>query len=211
MARKDVVLFDLDGTVLDTGPLILSSWRHVRDTFGIAADDDDFRRGMGRPLVEILGQFARGEAERTRLVDAYREHNLAHHDEMVQPFPGVRDVFAGLRALSVRIGIVTSKLRAVAERGLRVTELEVDVVIGPDDVERPKPDPLPVWVALRRLAGTRERAMMVGDSPHDVQAGKAAGVETVGVRWGMFAVSELLAARPDHLIERPGDLLPLVC
>lgn len=210
MLRKDVVLFDLDGTLLDTGPLILASWRHVRDTFGISADDDDFRRGMGRPLVEVLGQFARDDAERASLVSAYREHNLALHDEMVKPFAGVREVLDALRAAGIAIGVVTSKLRAVAERGLRVTDLQVDVVVGPDDVERPKPDPQPVWLALGRLGAEPPRALMVGDSPHDVLAAKRAGVESVGVRWGMFALAELEEAAPDHLVARPEELVPLV-
>jgi pyrophosphatase PpaX len=210
MPRRDAALFDLDGTVLDTGELILSSWRHVRDTFGLRGDDDDFRRGMGRPLREIFGAWTRDEAERDRLVDAYREHNMAVHDQMVRPFPGIPELFAALRAEGIRVGIVTSKARAAAEQGLRVTGLAVDDLVGPEDVIHPKPDPEPVRLALARLAVTAGRAIFVGDSPHDIHAGRAAGVATAAVRWGMFAVNELEASAPDHWLADPADLLALV-
>lgn len=210
MPRRDAVLFDLDGTVLDTGELILSSWRHVRDTFGLAGDDDDFRRGMGRPLREIFAAWARDDGERDRLVDAYRDHNMAAHDRMVRPFPGIPELLAALRADGIRVGIVTSKVRAAAEQGLRVTGLAVDDLVGPEDVARPKPDPEPVRLALARLGVTAERAIFVGDSPHDILAGRGAGVATAAVRWGMFAASELEAASPDHWLAEPADLLPLV-
>jgi pyrophosphatase PpaX len=207
MRKKDVVLLDLDGTVLDTGELILSSWRYVRDRFGIEADDDAFRRGMGRPLVEIFDGFSRDVTERAAFVDAYREHNLAVHDEMVKPFPGIPELFERLVAGGLRIGIVTSKLRAVAERGLRVAGLVVDDLVGPEDVSRPKPDAEPVTLAMSRLRTAPSRAIFVGDSPHDLLAGHAAGVEVAAVRWGMFALAELEAARPNHWLERPADLL----
>lgn len=210
MARADVVLFDLDGTVLDTGELILASWRHVRERFHLTADDDAFRRGMGRPLAEVLGAFARDEAEQMRLVEAYREHNLAIHDEMARPFPGIPELFVALREDGIRIGIVTSKLRAVAERGLRVAGLTVDDLVGPEDVARPKPDPEPVRLALAHLGGTAAHAVMVGDSPHDIEAARRAGVRAIAVRWGMFAASELAASEPDAWIGDPAELLPLI-
>lgn len=202
----DAVLLDLDGTVLDTGELILASWRHVRDRFGLAGTDDEFRRGMGRPLLDVLGRFARPDAPAERLVEVYREHNLAVHDDVVRPFPGIPEALDALRARGVRLAVVTSKHRAVAERGLRVTGIAVDALVGPLDAARPKPAPDPVVHALALLGADAAGAVMVGDSPHDIEAGRAAGVRTAGVAWGMFPEAELRAAEPDLWLDTPAAI-----
>jgi pyrophosphatase PpaX len=208
--ERNVVLLDLDGTVLDTAELILGSWRHVRDRFALGGTDAAFRQGMGRPLLEVLGRFARDPDHARELVEAYREHNLTHHDANVRPFTGIPEAFAALRARGVKIGVVTSKHRPVAERGLAVTGLAVDVLIGPGDAARAKPAPDPVLLALERLDAVPEQAAMVGDSPHDIAAGRAAGVHTAAVRWGMFPEDELALAGPDRWLDHPRQLLDLV-
>ncbi len=205
----DAVLLDLDGTVLDTHDLILSSWRHVRDRYALAATDDAFRRGMGRPLEEVLGGFARHPSEVTDLVAAYREHNALHHDAMVRPFPGMAEAIAELRGAGIRVAIVTSKSRPFAERGLGVAGIVVDAVVGPKDAARPKPAPDPVWHALGQLGATADRAVMVGDAPSDLLAGRAAGVRTAAVPWGAFSRAELEPLAPDHWLVDAQDLVRL--
>lgn len=204
-----VVLFDLDGTVLDTEALILGSWRHVRDTFGLDATDDVFRAGMGRPLHEVLAPFVAPGRTADQLVEVYRAHNHAHHDELARPFPGIPEVFDALRAEGVKLGIVTSKLRWLAARGLEINHLVVDVLVGPADAARPKPHPDPVWLALQLLGAEPAHAVMVGDSPHDIEAGRAAGVSTAAVSWGMFPAETLRAAAPDRWLDRVDQLAGL--
>ena len=208
--RKDALLLDLDGTVLDTHALILSSWRHVRERFALEVDDDRFRRGMGRPLLEVLGAFSASPAHAEEMVAAYRAHNAEIHDAMVRPFEGIREALTELRARGVKLAIVTSKSRAFAERGLRVTDLAFDALVSPSEVVRPKPAAEPVELALRLLGVARDRAVMVGDSPHDLEAGRAAGVETAAVAWGAFSLEELAPCAPDQVLRHPSELLGLV-
>jgi pyrophosphatase PpaX len=203
---RNAVLLDLDGTLLDSGSLILSSFQHVRERFSLPMDDQDFRRTMGRPLREVFESVARTPAEAEAMVRAYREHNHARHDQEIRPFEGVPEALDALRAAGARLAVVTSKVRAMAERGLRVNGLAVEVVIGPDDVPRPKPAPDPVWLALERLGARPEEAVMVGDSPHDLEAGRAAGVAVAAVRWGMFSAEELAPFAPDWWLDHPREL-----
>ncbi|MCA9494362.1 MAG: HAD-IA family hydrolase [Myxococcales bacterium] len=113
------------------------------------------------------------------------------------------------RAEGVGIAIVTSKAKPFAARGLEVVGLEVDLLVGPKDAARPKPAPDPVRFALERLVVRAERALMVGDAPSDLLAGRAAGVRTVAVGWTGLPRAELEACAPDHWVEVPGDLVTL--
>jgi pyrophosphatase PpaX len=146
------------------------------------------------------------------MVLTYREYNFRHHDNRVTAYPGVSEMMRRLRAHGVRTGLVTSKNREGAWRGLRVTGLDdtVDIVIGADDVSEPKPHPEPVHAALKALGAVAAEAVFVGDSVHDMASGRAAGVATAAVLWGPFTRADLDATTPDHWLEKPADLLPLL-
>ena len=207
----DVVLLDLDGTVLDTHDLILSSWAHLKEAHGVVGNDDDFRQGIGRPLEQVLAPFVPVGSTVDALVAAYRAHNDVHHDASIRVFPGMREVFDALRARGVPIGIVTSKSKPFAERGLRVAGLRADLVVGPLDAGRAKPAPDPVWFALRQLGDVSPaRALFVGDAATDLIAGRAAGVRTGAALWGPFTRDELALHAPDHWLEAPEEILGLV-
>lgn len=206
------VLFDLDGTLIDSVELILSSYRHTLTVHrGASPPDTVWLAGLGTPLWVQFRQFTDDEAEVQAMVATYRAHNLAHHDAMVRPYPGVREAVQQLRGRA-RLGIVTSKTRRGAERGLRRVAMDdwFEVIIGADDVERHKPDPQPVLRALEHLGTAAADTVFVGDSPHDLAAGRAAGVRTAAVLWGPFPRGELAAHAPDHWIEQPGHLPALV-
>ena len=117
----------------------------------------------------------------------------------------------GLRERGVTLGVVTSKLRAGCERGLKLTGLmeHFPLLVTADDVKRPKPDPEPVELALERAGATRANTIFIGDSPHDMAAGRAAGVATAAVLWGPFSVDALNASSPTFLLERPEEILSL--
>src|SRR5436189_902341 len=146
-------LFDLDGTLIDSIELILRSYRHtMRLHRGQEPSDDVWMQGLGTPLWVQFRQFSDDPAEIEAMVATYRAYNLAHHDEMVRPYDGVVEAVRALKQRGRPLGLVTSKLRSGAIRGLVRASLEdaFDVVVGADDVTHPKPHPEPVRVALAR-------------------------------------------------------------
>jgi pyrophosphatase PpaX len=145
------------------------------------------------------------------MIATYRAHNQAHHDAMVKRYPGALEAVRALKSRGARVGVVTSKLRSSAHRGLALCGFDglFDVVIGADDVQRPMPDGEPVRRALDALGAAPEGAIMVGDSPHDIAAGRAAGVRTAAALWGPFPRSWLEREAPDYWLVQPSDIAGL--
>ena len=202
-------LFDLDGTLIDSIELILRSYRHTLRTHrGEEPADDVWMEGLGTPMWVQFRRFSDDPAEIEAMVATYRTYNLAHHDEMVRPYDGVVEAVRALKQRGRPLGLVTSKLRSGAIRGLVRASLEdaFDVVVGADDVTHPKPHPEPVRVALERLGAPARGAVFVGDSRHDLVSGRAAGVKTAAALWGPFDRSHLEDLAPDYWLERPADL-----
>jgi pyrophosphatase PpaX len=207
------LLFDLDGTLIDSIELIQRSKSHAFEVRGLAAPPDrEWLTWIGTPLRTMFGHYTSDDADIDRFVAAYREFQLAHHDRLVRAYAGADAALAALRHRGHAIGIVTSKSVELSERGLSHVGLRryVDTIVGFDSTVRHKPDPEPVRVALDRLGGRADRALFVGDSLHDMYAGNAAGVGTVGALWGPFSREELAPARPRFFADRMADLPPLV-
>ncbi|HEY6807767.1 MAG TPA: HAD-IA family hydrolase [Gemmatimonadales bacterium] len=207
--RLSTFLFDLDGTLIDSIELILRSYRHTIKTHrGYEPPDDVWMKGLGTPLRVQFQEWSEDPAEIETMVATYREYNLAHHDELVRPYDGVVDAVRRIAASGAGLGLVTSKMHGGALRGLKLAgiEREFTVVVGSDEVTHPKPHPEPVLTALERLGARAETAVFIGDSRHDLECGRAAGVETAAVLWGPFARAELEDCAPDHWLERPADL-----
>ena len=202
-------LFDLDGTLIDSIELILRSYRHtMRLHRGHEPSDDVWMQGLGTPLWVQFRHFTEDPAEIEAMVATYRAYNLAHHDELVRPYAGVVEAVLALRDQGKTLGLVTSKMRGGAVRGLKVAGLEdaFQVIVGADEVTHPKPHPEPVLTALERLGAPAAGAVFVGDSRHDVECGRAAGVKTAAVLWGPFDRSHLADLDPDYWLETPADL-----
>lgn len=206
----DAVLYDLDGTLLDSFGLILESFRHTRRVhFGDVIDDSVFRNGIGTPLRAQLGAMARSEAELEAMVTTYVTHNLEHHDALVAAYDGAVQSVEALRAAGTKLALVTSKMRRGAQMGLRFLGLmkAFPVQVCADDVVRGKPDPEPVLLALSQLGVAPERAAFVGDSPHDILSGNAAGVTTIAASWGPFPEQALRDSGPSTFATSPMDVL----
>ena len=211
--RYPVVLFDLDGTLIDSGPIILASMRHASVTvLGREPDEELVRAAIGGP--GLIAQMRDLDPDRVdELVDAYRAHNEPLHDSL-EAFPDVLELLSRLKDESHRLGIVTAKrLRTV---GLALDRFPVlrettEVVIGAEDTERHKPHPDPILEALRRLGAYPEDAVYVGDSPFDIRAAKAARVLAVAVGWGGIHPDErLLREAPDALVHSAEELHDLL-
>ena len=205
-------LFDLDGTLIDSIELILRSYRHtIKAHRGIEPPDAVWMKGLGTPLWVQFRDWTQDAAEIEAMVATYREYNLAHHDAMVRPYDGVVSEVLRLKEQRTRLGLVTSKLKSGAIRGLRVAGLDqaFDAIVGADDVTHPKPHPEPVLKALDLLGASATETVFIGDSRHDLECGRAAGVKTAAVLWGPFDRSHLADLSPDFWLERPGDLQSL--
>jgi pyrophosphatase PpaX len=218
------VLFDLDGTLIDTTDLIFQSYQHaLTSVLDRPATTEELLLGYGQPLYAAFaaildGRQVEGSAEERlflvdRLIGHYREFNVARHDFLAREFSGVRETLAELDQRGYPLGLVTSKTRAIGERGLRLIGVDgfFRTAVYMDDTNRHKPNPDPLWLALDRL-GLRDRAdqvLYVGDSTHDLQAGRVAGVHTAAALWGPFPPESLHALKPDHALAKIEDLLEL--
>jgi pyrophosphatase PpaX len=210
--RPIAVLFDLDGTLVDTVPFILSAVRHAFEGYGACPTDVQWKAGIGTPLRVQLASFARSPEDVEPLFARYRAYWLAEHDRQTRCFPGALELLLALAGAGHPIAVVTAKLAAGAERTLRHTGLAplVGAVVAADTTARPKPWPDPVVHALAVLGRRADEAVLVGDSPHDVTAGKAAGVESAAALWGACDRESFDAARPDHWLATLDEVAPLV-
>jgi len=207
-------LFDLDGTIIDSIELILRSYRHtmaLHRSNEPMPPDDVWIKGLGTPLWAQFGQITEDKEEIEAMVQTYRTYNLTHHDALVKPYEGVVDEIRRLKQHGKKLGLVTSKLRDGAMRGLRVSALDdaFEIVVGCDDVKNFKPHAEPVLKAVEELGVEHAETVFVGDSRHDMECGRAAGVKTAAVLWGPFDRADLEDLSPDYWLEKPHDLREL--
>ncbi|KSU59901.1 pyrophosphatase [[Bacillus] enclensis] len=211
MSRITTVLFDLDGTLINTNDLIISSFLHTLNHYypGQYAEPDVLPF-MGPPLEESFGGL---DPEKTEEMCAhYRAYNHEHHDELVTEFEGVYETVEALHKQGYKLAIVSTKVRDVVLKGLDLMNLRqfFDVVITLDEVENAKPHPEPIQKALLELGSSPEEAVMVGDNHHDILAGKNAGCLSAGVAWSAKGRDHLMQYEPDFMLDTMTDLLKVV-
>jgi pyrophosphatase PpaX len=209
MAALPTILFDLDGTLIDSIELILNSARYAFEKLEREwITDEAWRQGIGIPLMAMFGRYARDGADAKALLAGYREYQLEHHDRLIRCYEDVVETIDELAARGHQLGVVTSKSEYLAMRGLALVGLasRMDTIVGIDSSTRHKPDPEPVRIALHRLGAAPDDAFFVGDSVHDVLAGNAAGVTTVAALWGAFKRADMEPGQPNHWLERISDL-----
>ncbi len=207
--RYPTVLFDLDGTLVDSGAIILSSFKHAARTV-LARDVEEEQIAALIGGSNLHDQMRVLDPSRVDdLVRIYREHNRPLHDQL-EAFDGIVELISLLSAQGRKLGIVTAKGRATVDLAFAVIPLEqhFDAVVTADMTERHKPDPEPVLKALELLGSEPADAAFVGDSPYDIEAGRAAGVFTVGVSWGKIHPDQRLRdAGADLVVHSPEELL----
>lgn len=207
-AQPAAILFDLDGTLVDSLPCLVRSFHHAFETLGLPAPPEaDVRAQISLPLEARFAHFAPDHV--ATLCAAYRAYYPRVFELECVVFPGVEDLLAGLRGRGYRLGIATTKRTPWAKRFVEALGLapHVDCVQGTDDFpHKPAPD-----VLLRALAALGcEGLWMVGDTASDVLAGRAAGLKTYAVCWGTQVPDDLTAAAPDELapnLDRLAELL----
>jgi pyrophosphatase PpaX len=212
MPKLLTVLLDLDGTLIDSLRLILDSYHHTLDRHGLPPrTDEEWLKGVGTPLTVQLAEWRDEMGTIEAMIATYRDYNLKHHDRMVTVYPGVLEAVREIKAAGLQTGLVTSKNRQGALRGLKLVGLEalMDVLVCADEVTNPKPHPEPVEKAVALLGADPATTVYVGDSVHDMHSGRAAGVRTAAALWGPFGRAQLEDAKPDFWLETPGDLVRL--
>lgn len=205
------LLFDLDGTLIDTNELIISSFLHTLERYYPGQyKREDVLPFNGPSLTETFSKINLEKAE--EMIEVYQVHNRAHHDSLVTEFPGVYETIRRLKESGFKLGIVTTKRPDVVEMGLRLTKLKpfFDTVITFADVTHTKPDPEPVQKALDSLGSLPDEALMVGDNYHDILGGKNAGTKTVGVAWSLKGKDYLQTFEPDYMLDSIEELLEIV-
>lgn len=207
--KINTLLFDLDGTLINTNELIIQSFRHTFAAHGLSVADEEIYRYFGKPLHDQFALFAPGQED--QLIAIYRQFNWEMHDRLTQGFPGIDALLAELTERGYRLAIVTSKIRPLVQKGLRLFNLEqyFPLLVCSEDTTEHKPHPAPVQKALDLLGVDNQATAMIGDSPYDLLAGKAAGATAIGVLWSSFPRQSLEQCDPDYLVERPGELLAL--
>lgn len=209
--RIKCVLFDLDGTLINTNELVIASFKHtVKKHLDRDIAEEELYRHFGEPLIDIMRQLCPEQA--MEMVKTYREFNLVRHDELTTPFPGAAETLADLDRRGFRLGVVTSKIRHMAERGLRLFGLDrwMDVLVSFEDTEHHKPHPEPIRTALDLLDTRPQEVLMVGDSPFDLECARNAGVLSAAVKWSVHPPEKLLTCKPDIVLNSFFELPEII-
>lgn len=208
------VLFDLDGTLADTIPLLLASMKAAYAAIGGAVPEDRiWLRGMGTPLRAQFMHFESNDLERVEaLIAVYRDWQVANLASFVREYDGIRELLTALQAAGHPIAVVTGKGDWMARITLEHVDLlsPFEVIVGAEATTRHKPDPDPLLVGASRLGVPVDGSIYVGDAPNDILAARAAGMIDVWAAWGPFPFSELEAFTPTHTLQTPMEMLDLI-
>jgi len=204
------ILFDFDGTLANTNDLILRTFREVFEKLIGEVDEETLLACIGPTLEESGEKYYPEDPE--LFAKMYRKLNLTYHDEMIELFPGIREMLDRLEKTDLKLGIVTSKRSDVLVSGLKVLDMEhyFGVLVAQDHVKNHKPDPEAVCLALSKLGLSANECFMVGDNYHDILAGHNAGMKSVAVGWALKGVDYLKVFKPDYIMEEASDLFKII-
>ncbi|WP_107840930.1 pyrophosphatase PpaX [Metasolibacillus meyeri] len=205
------LLFDFDGTLLDTNELIIQTFMHVlEEKFPGQYSPKDCIKFLGPSLRETFTEIAPDAAD--EMIASYRKWNIEHHDQLVTQYEGVVSTLEQLHAERIRLAIVSTKRREMIERGLKVLGVGhlFEQIIGYDSVQHVKPHPEPILLALEKMQLAKEDVIMIGDNSHDIEAGHNAGVKTAGVAWAFKGEDYLQQFSPTYMLQHMTDLLAIV-
>ncbi len=210
MAELKAILFDNDGTIVDTHDLLLATFQHtVRTVLGREIPEEVLMAKVGLPLEVQMWDYTDDPAVHEELLAEFRRHNAILHDDMVSLFDGVAETLAALDAAGFKLGVVTSKRHAAAQHGLEILGVmdRFSCLVGADDFPEHKPQPGPVAHGAELLGVSPDECIYVGDSPFDMQAGSGAGCATVAALWGMFSEEVLREQNPTYVCSGFADVL----
>lgn len=212
----DTVLFDFDGTVMNTNDVILQSWQYTFRTLrGREEDPEVLLKTFGEPLETTMKKFF-PEIPVEESIKVYRSFHYDNFGDLISVFPGMDDLIAEMKRRGYRLGLVTSRLYNTTMQGLEKYGLKeyFDVIVTANDTTKHKPDPEPVNITLEKLGAKPENSIMLGDTLFDLMCAKNAGVRSVLVSWSLAlsgkTKEDLGNAAPDYILEKPEDLLEII-
>ena len=214
MAKTDTVLFDFDGTVMNTNDVIIASWQHTFRTIdGKEREVSEIARTFGEPIVKTMKRlFPQVPVEESLKI--YRSYQYDYFDDLVTLFPGMKELLVKLRKTGYKTGLVTSRMRNTTYKGLEKFELTglFVAVVTCDDTKVHKPDPEPVFIALEKLGTKPEKTVMLGDTMYDIMCANNAGVTSVLVGWAIAPTEEEIKGEtgPDFIMKDAADLFRIL-
>ena len=207
----ETIIFDLDGTLVNTGQDIASATNYTLQTFGLSVLPvntivNSIGGGAEVLLRHCLAERA-GELINQALPIFYRRYGEFCCVE-THLYPGVREILDHFLAVGKKMALATQKGEAITHEIIKILDIAhyFDILIGPESVTHRKPHPESVLRILDKLATTPDCALMVGDMVSDIQAGKSAGTLTCGVLYGFGAENDILSAHPDFIISNPAQM-----
>lgn len=211
--KKPIILFDLDGTLLDTAPAIIATYQSL---FTKYRQKEDFTAEiqlevLGPSLNEMFKKYFPDQDEEA-LIQEYRQENLRLHHSVVSLMKNAKETLAQLVADGYTLGVVSTKHQEAIQYGLKLFAIDeyFRVIIGGDDVSLQKPSPEGILLACNKLKVNHDNLIYVGDSKTDIQAGKNAGAYTIGYLFDPQRSSSLTLAKPNKIISDLSDILEIV-
>lgn len=216
MQEINTILFDFDGTIMDTNEVILMSWQHTFKTLANRQEDEQILTAtFGEPLdITIKRFFPDVPAEES--IKIYRQFQKENFNGLITLFPGMKELLAELKAQDYKIGLVTSRLYRTTMEGLEKYGLHkyFDTIVTPEDTSKHKPDPEPILIALQKLDSKPETSVMLGDTLFDILCARNAGVKSVLVAWSLALAGktkeDLGKDAPDYIISKPEELFEIL-
>lgn len=210
MAKINTILFDFDGTLMDTNALIIESWQHLFRTMGVQERTvEEITKTLGEPLLVTMKNWF-PDVDISEYVSVYRDFHRARFEAGISLFPGMGELVVSLKEKGYKLGLVTSRMTWSTTLGLEKYKLKeyFDAIVTADDTDKHKPDPEPVYIALRKLNAKAEESIMIGDTKFDILSAKRAGVKSVLVDWSIvLSEADRVGENvPDHTIKSAEEL-----
>ena len=213
--KKKYILFDFDGTLINTNDVIIASWQASYEHFlGYTPTKREIEETFGETLVDTIHRFFKG-VETDEVVRYYRKYQAEHCDGMVYVYDGIRELLTELKARGYKIGVATSRTSASLEYYINEHDIAdfIDVAVTMDDVTKHKPHSETVDKTIEKLSGTPEESIMIGDTKYDIGCAMNAGVDSVLVGWSHYVDVDGIREEgfvPTYIIDKPADLLDLI-
>lgn len=212
----DTVLFDFDGTIMDTNNVILMSWQHTFRTLENREEKvEQLVQTFGEPLDVTMKKFF-PHVPLEESIEIYRSFHRDNFGDLISLFPGMKELLTQVKAQGYKVGLVTSRLWQTTQQGMEKYGIEdcFDVVVTAEDTTKHKPDPQPVNIALEKLGSLPQQTIMLGDTLFDILCARNAGVKSVLVAWSFAlqgkTMEDMGDDAPDYILHAPEELFTII-